>query len=173
MRKDARIEPDPIRQILSTAIHTVKGMLAEAKIALPPGFKLEFSHHKGLVMFPQVGATIIEIVNRAYCKKLIIMTPGQAHPRHYHDKKEEMFQLLAGGVLVTTDGGSRAMRPGETILIKPGVWHEFRGEDHDGAIIEEISTTHHNDDSYYSDPLIKALKREDRKTIVDGWGRFR
>jgi N-acetylneuraminate synthase len=39
-----------------------------------------------------------------------------------------------------------------------------------GAIIEEISTTHHNDDSFYSDPLITALKREERKTIVEGWG---
>lgn len=169
MRSDIHIEPDPVQQILYTAVHTVKGMLAEAKIALDSNFRLEFSHHMGLVMFPYVGATIIECVNRAYCKKLIVMTPGQRHPAHYHKIKEETFQVLSGELHIVADAHGRTLEPGDMMLIQPGVWHEFWTDT--GAIVEEISTTHHNDDSFYADPIIRT-KREDRKTIVENWGRF-
>jgi N-acetylneuraminate synthase len=169
-----RIQPptprDPVQEIISQAVYTVRTMLAEAKIAPPPDFKLELSHHHGLVRFPYVGATIINVVNREYCKKLIVLTPGQGHPRHYHNKKEETFQILSGALNVTLDGGMQTLWPGDTVVIKPGVWHSFTATHIMGAIIEEISTTHHNDDSFYSDPLITALKREERKTIVEGWG---
>ena len=40
------------------------------------------------------------------------------------------------------------------------------------AFFEEISTTHFNEDSVYKDKTIQSLKREERKTIVDHWGRF-
>lgn len=170
MRLRLNIPNNPWSQVLKTAVHTIKGMLNEAKIALNTDFKAEFSHHYGLAMFPYIGATIIECVNRDYCKKLIIQTPGQRHPAHYHKLKEETFQVLHGDLHVIVDGRHRWMKPGETVLIQRGVWHEFSTDG--GAIVEEISTTHHNDDSYYQDPLIKNLERSQRKTIVEHWGRF-
>ena len=33
----------------------------------------------------------------------------------------------------------------------------------------EVSTTHHNDDSFYKDKKIKVLKREQRKTFINNW----
>jgi N-acetylneuraminate synthase len=62
------------------------------------------------------------------------------------------------------------MNPGETALVQPGVWHEFWSKD--GCIVEEVSTTHYNDDSVYSDKKINDLERTERKTIVKNWGRF-
>ena len=41
-----------------------------------------------------------------------------------------------------------------------------------GAIVEEVSTTHFNEDSVYKDNSIQNLSRNERKTIVDHWGRF-
>jgi N-acetylneuraminate synthase len=35
-----------------------------------------------------------------------------------------------------------------------------------------VSTTHYNDDSFYEDKGINKLKRSERKTVVDNWGRF-
>ena len=98
------------------------------------------------------------------------MLPGQKHPAHYHKRKEETFQILSGQLDVYLDGHKQHLHPGQTCLIQPGVWHSFSSEL--GCIFEEISTTHFNDDSYYKDKKINEMKREDRKTIVENWGRF-
>ena len=52
----------------------------------------------------------------------------------------------------------------------PGVWHSFWTND--GCVFEEVSTTHYNSDSVYKDSKINKLHRNERKTIVDHWGRF-
>jgi N-acetylneuraminate synthase len=164
-----RREMDPYQRILATAASQVRGMLAEAKIALPPEFRLEFSHHEGIVRFPYVGATIIPIVNRAYCKKLIVMTPDQTHPSHAHKVKDETFHVLSGRLFMSIDGlEPRAMRAGDSVNISPMQYHNFWTTD--GAIVEEISTTHIDGDSFYTDPLIAKIPRDQRKTIVEGWG---
>ena len=165
-----QIPHDPDRQLLFTAIHTIKGMLNEARIALNTDFKAEFSHHYGIARFPQIGATIVECINRDYCKKLIIQIPGQRHPLHFHKKKEETFQVLYGIQEVEVDGRRRTLYPGDIQLVQQGVWHEFWTET--GAIIEEISTTHFNDDSFYADKVINRTDRSKRKTIVNNWGRY-
>lgn len=165
-----QIPHDLDRQVLFTTIHTIKGMLNEARIALNTDFKAEFSHHYGIARFPQVGATIIECINRDYCKKLIIQIPGQRHPSHFHKKKEETFQVLYGIQEVEVDGRRRTLYPGDIQLVQQGVWHEFWTET--GAIIEEISTTHFNDDSFYADKIINRTERSKRKTVVNNWGRY-
>jgi len=165
-----QIPHDPDRQVLFTAIHTIKGMLNEARIALNTDFKAEFSHHYGIAQFPQVGATIIECINRDYCKKLIVQMPGQRHPSHFHKKKEETFQVLYGIQEVEVDGRRRTLYPGDIQLVQQGVWHEFWTDT--GAIIEEISTTHYLDDSFYADKVINRTERSKRKTIVNNWGRY-
>ena len=115
-------------------------------------------------------AVIINCINRSYCKKLIIMLPNQKHPAHFHKKKEETFQILSGELEVYLDGNKQNLRAGQTCLIQPGVWHSFSSKN--GCIFEEVSTTHFNDDSYYKDKKINEMKRVDRKTTVENWGRF-
>ena len=165
-----QIPYDSEKQVLFTAIHTIKGMLNEARIALNADFKAEFSHHYGITKFPYTGATIIECINRDYCKKLIIQMPGQRHPSHFHKKKEETFQVLYGIQEVEVDGRRRTLYPGDIQLVQQGVWHEFWTET--GAIIEEISTTHFNNDSFYADKVINKTDRAKRKTVVNNWGRY-
>jgi D-lyxose ketol-isomerase len=156
-------------QAIYTAIHTVKAMLNEAKIVLPTDFTLEISHHYGMERFEEFGTVIFDCINREYCKKLLVQLPGQKNPLHYHRRKEETFQVLSGVLELEIDGRRRTMHPGETLLVQPGVWHAFWTWD--GAIFEEISTTHYNDDSFYADKDINRMERSERKTVVDHWGR--
>lgn len=160
----------PDVHIIKTAVHEVKALLNQARIPLNREFTVEYSHHYGIPRFREVGAVIIECVNREYCKKLIVQLPGQWHPSHYHALKEETFQVLYGTLNVEVEGHEHVLKSGETILIQPGVWHSF-GTD-TGVVVEEISTTHYDDDSHYKDKAINRMKRSERKTIVDHWGRF-
>jgi sialic acid synthase SpsE/D-lyxose ketol-isomerase len=157
-------------RVLKKSIHEFKAMLNKASIVLNSEFGVEFSHHYGAENFREVGALIIDCINREYCKKLILVLPGQKHPSHFHKRKEETFQVLTGVFESVIDGHHRVMNPGETALVQPGVWHEFWSKD--GCIVEEVSTTHYNDDSVYSDKKINNLERSERKTIVKNWGRF-
>ena len=157
-------------EVLKKSIHEVKAMLNQASIVLNSDFGIEFSHHYGAENFREVGALIIDCINRKYCKKLIVILPGQKHPSHYHKRKEETFQVLTGVFECVIDNHHRTMYPGETALVQPGVWHEFWSKD--GCIVEEVSTTHYNDDSIYNDKKINDLERSDRKTVVKNWGRF-
>lgn len=161
---------NPDEQIIQTALHEVKAMLNEARVPLTSDFRVEYSHHYGIKNFREVGAILIDLINREYCKKIIIQLPNQKHPLHFHKRKEETFYVLSGVLHLTVDGQKRTLHPGEKALIQPGVWHSFSTET--GTIFEEISTTHYNDDSFYKDKEINKMKREERKTVVDHWGRF-
>lgn len=158
------------KQVIYQSIHAVKAMLNEACISLASGFSVEFSHHHGLSHFHEVGAIIIDVINRTYCKKLVVQLPGQCHPSHYHKRKEETFQVLWGTLDIIVDGRRRTLQPGDTALVQQGVWHEFWTET--GVIFEEISTTHYNDDSFYEDKEINRKARSERKTVVNHWGRY-
>ncbi len=148
-------------------IHDVKGMLYEAKIVVGNEFELELSHHYGLEHFRHYGAIIINIINREYCKKLLVVLPGQQHPTHYHKVKEETFQVLYGDVELVLDGKSRTMKAGEVATVERGVPHAFSSVN--GCIFEEVSTTHVKNDSYYDDEKIAALDIMQRKTILTDW----
>jgi N-acetylneuraminate synthase len=175
--KDEALSPENARPpalhpkaALFPVIHTVKAMLNEARIALPTDFRLEFSHHYGLDRFVEVGAVLIDCVNREYCKKLIVQLPGQRHPSHYHKRKEETFQVLSGTMEAEVEGRRRTLYPGDVLVVPQGVWHSFWTDT--GLIFEEISSTHYNNDSFYEDKRINAMTREERKTIVNQWGRY-
>ena len=62
------------------------------------------------------------------------------------------------------------LQPGDTLTVLPGVWHRFWTET--GCVFEEISTTAHPNDCVYRDPAINRLTSQQRKTMVDHWGRF-
>lgn len=156
--------------ILKSSVHFIKGILNEAKVYLSPDFEVEYSHHYGVNEFHKTGATIINCINREYCKKILVLTPGQKHPSHFHKRKEETFNLLYGDLEILIDGVKKNLLPGENCLVLPGVWHSFKTRE--GCILEEISTTHYKNDSVYKDPHINSLKLEERKTIVPNWGRY-
>ncbi|MCG6878087.1 MAG: N-acetylneuraminate synthase family protein, partial [Deltaproteobacteria bacterium] len=158
-----RTQEDLLHQILLQ----VKGMMNEARIALGKEDQIELSHHYGLDRFREFGAVIIDCINRSYCKKLILQLPRQKHPYHYHAKKEETFLVLHGDVDIEVDGNRRTFHPGDSLVVHPDEWHKFQTSN--GVIIEEISTTHYNDDSFYEDKLIAKLPRQKRKTSIDNW----
>ena len=108
---------------------------------------------------------MINVINRNYCKKLLVILPGQLHPEQYHKQKEETFHILYGKIVLELDGKSRTCVRGDVITILPKVRHSFSSEF--GAVIEEISTTHYEDDSYYSDQAI--MKNKQRKTLLTYW----
>lgn len=145
----------------------VKGMLSKARVQIGKQSSVELSHHYGLERFREFGAIIIDVINRQYCKKLIVQLPRQKHPYHFHKVKEETFQLLHGDLEVELDGKRIRPQPGDTILVEPGKWHKFHTLD--GAIFEEVSTTHFNNDSYYEDERIARLPTEARKTVIPNW----
>jgi len=160
----------PPEHVIKKAIHEIKAMLHEAGVHLNTDFNIEYSHHCGMEEFRKVGAVLIDIVNREYCKKIIVQLPGQTHPQHYHELKEETFQVLSGILNVVVEGRKRVLYPGDICLIQPGMWHSFSTEI--GCVFEEISTRHYNDDSYYKDKKINAMQRSERKTLVNHWGRY-
>jgi sialic acid synthase SpsE/uncharacterized cupin superfamily protein len=157
-------------QKLKSYVHQVRAILNIAGIKLGPEFYVEYSHHYGIPNFGRTGCVLIDCVNREYCKKILVQLPGQSHPYHFHRLKEETFQVLWGEMFLDIDGEERRLRPGDTAVVLPGAWHKFRTEQ--GCVVEEISTTHHNNDSVYKDPAINKLLREERKTVVKHWGRF-
>ena len=171
LRYDAVTREDlPEYHVLKKAVHNVRARLNIANIPLTSDFSVEFSHHYGIRNFNEVGTVMVNVINRDYCKKVLVQLPGQQHPLHYHKLKEETFLVLSGTLYCELDGRRYTLQRGDTLLVLPGVWHRFWTED--GAIFEEISTTHYKDDSVYRDARINEMSSAQRKTIVDHWGRF-
>jgi len=153
------------REQVYNIVERVKHMLTNANVVVPGMAELEISHHYGFDRFEKYGCTIINVINREYCKKLIILFPGQKHPEQFHKLKEETFVVLYGDVNLILDGVSRQCKRGDVVTINRGVKHPFSSEQ--GAIIEEISSTHFKDDSYYTDETI--LQNNNRKTVLAYW----
>jgi sialic acid synthase SpsE/quercetin dioxygenase-like cupin family protein len=147
------LEISDTRPQVAQAIKQVAQLLRENKITVPDGAQCELSHHYGLDQFPQTGAIIISVVNREYCKKLLILLPGQQHPIHRHQRKEETFNVLAGELQLNLAGVERTVKPGEMVTVERGVAHSFGSTG--GAVFEELSTTHYADDSFYADQSIQ------------------
>ena len=119
--EDQNICSPPINSeiYLKDCLHEVKAMLSKANIKLNSTFTLELSHHKGRKVFKQVGTTIINCINREYCKKILVQLPNQFHPMHYHPRKEETFQILSGSLEVISDGHKYRLEPGQILTVLP------------------------------------------------------
>ena len=140
----------------------VKTLLEATNIILPRGPRLEISHHYGLDKFYKYGITMINIINQSYCKKLIIVLPGQKHPAQLHKVKEESFFILHGTINLTLDKKKFILKTGDLKTIRKKEVHEFSSKY--GAVIEELSTKHVKSDSYYLDKKIDNNKN--RKTFI-------
>ena len=139
-------------------------ILNKSNVTITKKDSVEISCHYGIENFGETGAVIIDKVNREYCKKIIVVLPGQNHPTHYHKVKEECFELLYGDCTLILNNKKIKLQRGLPILIARGVAHSFSSKD--GCVIEEVSTTHVVGDSVYDDVNINNLPIEQRKIKV-------
>ena len=142
-----------------------RALLKQSQVAVPLTADLEISHHYGLDKFEETGLVLITVVNRGYCKKLLVSFPNQLHPEQYHEQKEETFHVLHGEVHLSLNGELRICGPGDVITVEPGVRHAFTSPT--GAVLEEISSTHFQNDSFYTDEAIN--QNAHRKTLLTYW----
>ncbi len=147
-------------------IKRVRKLVAESGVVVPRKVDVEISHHYGLKEFPKYGMTIFNIVNREYCKKLLVLLPEQKHPEQYHKLKTETYHVLYGSVIVQHNEHIKEYNQGDIVNINTGVKHSMKANN-GGCVIEEISTTHYIDDSYYTDEAIG--KNMNRKTKITYW----
>ena len=141
-------------------------LIKVSNLTIPTHADLEISHHYGLKSFEKYGLTMITVVNREYCKKILILLPGQAHPEQFHKQKEETFHVLWGDGLLKINEKNFKIKAGDMHTILPMQKHYFESNKN-GLIIEEISSTHIKNDSFYVDEEI--MKNKDRKTLLTHW----
>ncbi|HRJ73365.1 MAG TPA: cupin domain-containing protein, partial [Terrimicrobiaceae bacterium] len=153
------------RETVEKIVNQVREFLKKTHLPLPSQIDLEISHHYGVENFFTTGAVLLNCVNRKYCKKLVVLLPGQSHPEHWHKIKEETFHVQHGEMTMDLDGESRTYRAGELILVPRGAKHSFATTE--GVIFEEISSTHRKSDSFYSDESI--MQNANRKTFLTHW----
>lgn len=146
-------------------IPKIKELLKKSNVTLPDNFEFEISHHYGIDLFERYGATIIRCINREYGKTIIFTLPGQINPTHTHIKKEETFQVLYGDLIISIGGIIKEYKRGNMVTVERGMPHSFTSKE--GAVFEEISTTHYKDDSIYEDE--KIMNNKDRKTMMTFW----
>lgn len=139
-------------------VNDVMAMLESGNVVVPVDSSCELSHHYGLDEFYNTGVAMINCINREYCKKLLVVLPGQTNPFHYHKLKEETFLVLHGELQITCDGVTETIRKGETKTVERGVNHSFSSIK--GCVFEEISTTHYPNDSFYADGDLFARPRK-------------
>ena len=128
-------------------LEQIVAMIKKSNVVIPRNSMCEISHHYGIDKYNETGLAMISVVNREYCKKILVLLPHQSHPVHLHKKKEETFVVLYGDLIVSLDDETRIMGSGDTLTVERGVGHSFSTEN--GCVFEEISTTHYADDSYY------------------------
>jgi len=167
MQEGQEIRPENVcvtntkKQLVDLASE-VMSLVDRSGVIVPQKFELEISHHYGLERFRDYGLSVITLVNREYCKKVLICLPNQRHPEQYHKLKEETFNVLFGELEISLDGRYFNLKAGDVLTILPEQRHEFISCS--GAVLEEISSTHYPSDSYYTDTEI--MSNYNRKSIV-------
>ena len=94
------------------------------------------------------------IFNGKYCGKLLYLTKDFRCSIHKHLIKHETFYLLSGEIILELDGQSITLKPGEAVVIGPGLYHRFTGII--DSVIIEFSTRHFDNDSYRTEPSGKV-----------------
>jgi sialic acid synthase SpsE/mannose-6-phosphate isomerase-like protein (cupin superfamily) len=153
------------REMVHKIVSDVKNLIRKSKVQVPGQCDLEISHHYGLEQFRECGLTAITVINREYCKRLMVVLPGQKHPEQWHNVKDETYHILYGDVTVELDGRQTTHKSNDVITISHGVRHSFWTAH--GAIIEEVSSSYSKDDSFYTDERI--MSNFNRKTFVTYW----
>jgi len=153
------------REQVYQIVSAVRGLLKKSRVQVPGRCELEISHHYGLERFREFGLTAVTVINRDYCKRLMVVLPKQKHPEQWHNQKNETYHILYGDVSVQLDGKETVHKANDVITIPHGIRHSFWTKN--GAVIEEVSSSYTSDDSFYTDESILANKN--RKTFVTYW----
>ena len=149
-------------------VHEAKAMLNYANIKIKEKFDMEISHHHGISNFRKTGCFLLNLINKQYAKKILILLPNQKHPLHFHKIKEESFIILFGTLFLKDGKKTFNLKEGDIIHLKKKCWHNFIAGN-DGCIFEEISTTSLKNDSFYRSNKINIQKLENRKTYINKW----
>lgn len=94
------------------------------------------------------------VVNKDYCGKKLILKRGFRCSLHKHKKKDEVFYLIRGRILMEVGDKKWIMKPEDSVHIKPNILHRFTGLTN--AQIIEFSSHHEDDDSYRKEKSGKA-----------------
>jgi sialic acid synthase SpsE/mannose-6-phosphate isomerase-like protein (cupin superfamily) len=154
-----KIEIVEKREAIRQIVVRLKSALENASVPTPTGISCDAYAHYGLDKFNEVGAVLINLINREYSKTLLIMFPGQSYPSHFHKQKEESFFVYSGEITVEMDGKKHELKKGDLLTVPRGQKHHFYTKD--GVVLEEISTSYIFGDSYYDDA--KVLNNKERK----------
>ena len=128
---------------------------------------LEISHHYGLERFRETGLTMITVVNREYCKKLIVLLPGPAPSRAYHKIKEETFHLLHGDSCCHARRDDHQCRAGDVVTVERDTRHAFSTSG--GPWSKRSRPRTSASDSYYTDPAIGTEREPQTSLRPTGW----
>ncbi len=159
-------------KIIKDAVHEVKALLNLAHVPLTTEFTVEYSHHYGVQNFRKFGAVLINVINREYCKKVLVQLAGPDASVALPQAQGRNLPLAATGRLhVEVEvrlrvARARAIRCWYSRRLAPildGDGLRIRGD-----LDQRISTN----DSVYRDDAINKLHPAQRKTVVDHWGRF-
>ena len=151
-----------VRNSIRNIRDKIRTLINKTNVVLPVNPRLEISHHYGLDEFYKYGLSMINIVNDKYCKKLLILLPGQTHPAQFHKLKTESFFILYGNLNLKLNKKIIKMKVGDFITIKAYETHEFQSKN--GVIIEELSTSSIKSDSFYIDK--KIMNNKNRKSVI-------
>lgn len=156
------------RDRILAIVKRAKSIVDSLGLIIPEDVRMEISHHHDISTFHHFGLCALTILNNAqYCKKYLIMHSGQAHPEQWHRKKRETFIVLKGTVNLRVNGELFLLEVGDIHTIEPGQRHSFSVTN--DTIIEEISTAHYANDSFYTNEVINRNKH--RKTEVLYWSK--
>ena len=97
------------------------------------------------------GSTIRELHHtNAQSLAEAALEPGQPTQRHYHEQTEEIYFVTKGSGELEVDGEIRTVRPGDAILIPPGVWHTLENNGTSELLILCMcSPPYSHDDTYF------------------------
>jgi sialic acid synthase SpsE/mannose-6-phosphate isomerase-like protein (cupin superfamily) len=159
------VTANDMRQKILDIVYDVRALIKKSKVQVPGQCELEISHHYGMERFRECGLAAFTVVNRDYCKKLMVVLPGQKLPEQFHKDKNETFHILYGDATVELGGKQTAHKANDIVTIPHGLKHSFWTQN--GTVIEEVSSTHVAADSWYTDESITNNPR--RKTFVTHW----
>ena len=161
----SEVEYDDQRLIVYSLVKEIKQVLHDSGTVIPGQLHLELSHHYGLSKFREFGSSTITVINRGYCKRVIVMLPGQKHPEQWHNLKDETYHLLHGEIDLTLNGELKKYVKNDVVIIPIKVRHGFIATK--GSVIEEISSAYDQSDSHYTDSSI--TENNHRKTFITNW----
>ena len=102
---------------------------------------------------------------------LLRLTPGTwSSQRHWHTGEDEFVFVVAGEVVLVTDAGEQALRAGDCAGFKAGAanGHHLQNRSGADALVLEVGSRRDDDEAYYPDIDLHALKGRSGYAHKDG-----